>query len=171
MATKKPLKIGDTAPIEQFGATDTIPPANIQNGIPAGGTTGQVLEKISGTDYNTQWATPSGGGASYLVYTALLTQSGTSAPVATVLENTLGGTVTWSYEDAGRYLASTEAATFTVEKTWIICSSSNDGDPNNGSISVPSRNSSTVIKLITTFSSSMSDNILNAAAFEIRVYS
>lgn len=31
-------------------------------GVPAGGTAGQVLEKIDGTDYNTQWATPSGGG-------------------------------------------------------------------------------------------------------------
>ena len=45
----------------------------------------------------------SGGGASYLVYTALLTQSGTSAPVATVLENTLGGTVVWTYNDVGNY--------------------------------------------------------------------
>lgn len=31
-------------------------------GVPAGGTAGQVLEKIDGTDYNTQWATPAGGG-------------------------------------------------------------------------------------------------------------
>ena len=30
--------------------------------MPTGGTAGQVLEKIDGTDYNTQWATPSGGG-------------------------------------------------------------------------------------------------------------
>lgn len=44
--------------------------------------------------------------ASYLVYTALLTQTGTNAPVATVLENTLGGTVTWSRVDAGSYAAS-----------------------------------------------------------------
>lgn len=26
-----------------------------QNGIPTGGTAGQILEKIDGTDYNTQW--------------------------------------------------------------------------------------------------------------------
>ena len=43
------------------------------------------------------WTPSTSGAASYLVYTALLTQSGTDAPVATVLENTLGGTVTWSY--------------------------------------------------------------------------
>jgi len=33
-------------------------------GVPAGGTNGQVLAKINATDYNTQWVTPSGGGAS-----------------------------------------------------------------------------------------------------------
>jgi hypothetical protein len=31
-------------------------------GVPAGGTTGQVLTKASGTDYDTDWETPSGGG-------------------------------------------------------------------------------------------------------------
>jgi hypothetical protein len=31
-------------------------------GVPVGGTAGQVLEKIDGTDYNTQWSTPAGGG-------------------------------------------------------------------------------------------------------------
>ena len=30
-------------------------------GVPTGGTTGQVLSKINATDYNTQWVTPSGG--------------------------------------------------------------------------------------------------------------
>lgn len=38
----------------------------------------------------------------YKVYTALLTQSGTDAPVATVLENTLGE-ITFTYEDVGSY--------------------------------------------------------------------
>ena len=39
----------------------------------------------------------------YKVYTALLNQTGTDAPVATVLENTLGGTPTWSREGVGQY--------------------------------------------------------------------
>ena len=37
------------------------------------------------------------------VYRALLTQSGTSAPTVTVLENTLGGTVVWTRNGAGEY--------------------------------------------------------------------
>ena len=39
----------------------------------------------------------------YKVYTALLSQSGTNAPVATVLENTLGDIVTFTYKDVGTY--------------------------------------------------------------------
>ena len=31
-------------------------------GVPSGGTAGQVLAKASGTDYDTEWVTPSGGG-------------------------------------------------------------------------------------------------------------
>ena len=30
-------------------------------GVPSGGTAGQILAKIDGTDYNTEWVTPSGG--------------------------------------------------------------------------------------------------------------
>jgi hypothetical protein len=39
----------------------------------------------------------------YKVYTALLSQSGTDAPVATVLENTLGGDIVWTRDMAGQY--------------------------------------------------------------------
>ena len=56
---------------------------------------------------------------SYLVYTALLSQSGTNAPVATVLENTLGGTVVWTYSSAGSYRA-TLAGAFPANKVFFI---------------------------------------------------
>ncbi len=51
-----------------------------------------------------------------LVYKALLTQTGTDAPVATVLENTLGGTVVWSYNGVGEYNGALTGA-FTSGKT------------------------------------------------------
>ncbi len=35
-------------------------------GIPTGGTAGQVLEKVDGTDYNAQWVTPTSGGGARL---------------------------------------------------------------------------------------------------------
>jgi hypothetical protein len=59
-----------------------------------------------------------GGGASYLVYTAIINQTGSSAPVANVLENTLGGTVVWSRNTAGDY-ACTLSGAFTSGKTTI----------------------------------------------------
>lgn len=46
-----------------------------------------------------EWREPAGGAASYAVYTALLTQTGTDAPVATVLENTLGFIPLWERFD------------------------------------------------------------------------
>lgn len=45
-------------------AADKWEPADVSaaNGLPVGGTTGQVLTKVSGTDYDANWQTPSGGG-------------------------------------------------------------------------------------------------------------
>ena len=59
-----------------------------------------------------------GGAPKYKVYTALLSQSGTSAPVATVLENTLGVTPVWSRNAIGSYLI-TSTGLFENDKTWV----------------------------------------------------
>ena len=59
------------------------------------------------------------GGASYLVYTALLSQADTDAPTAIVLENTLGGTVVWTYNAEGSYIGTLTGA-FTADKTAIF---------------------------------------------------
>jgi hypothetical protein len=42
-------------------------------GVPVGGTTGQVLAKIDGTDYNTEWVTPSGGGGGTILSPSTIT--------------------------------------------------------------------------------------------------
>jgi hypothetical protein len=55
------------------------------------------------------------------VYKALLTQSGTDAPVATVLENTLGKVV-WGYDSVGAYTATLDDA-FVDNKTVLLISS------------------------------------------------
>jgi hypothetical protein len=44
----------------------------------------------------------------YTRYVALLTQSGTGAPEAIELENTLGGAASWSYQGVGVYRLTTE---------------------------------------------------------------
>lgn len=53
----------DAAPSFAF-AFDNLKGANGANGqgVPTGGTAGQVLTKVDGTDFNTQWATPQSGG-------------------------------------------------------------------------------------------------------------
>lgn len=57
----------------------------------------------------------------YRSYTALLNQSGTNPPVATVLENTLGFDVVWYYETVGFYLCQNNSTgiLFNPDKTWI----------------------------------------------------
>jgi hypothetical protein len=56
--------------------------------------------------------------APYKVYTALLSQSGTSAPTAIVLENTLGVTPTLTYNNVGDYTIECTGC-FTTDKTTV----------------------------------------------------
>lgn len=51
----------------------------------------------------------------YKVYSAILVQSGTDDPIATVLENTLGTSVTWTRENTGYYQGASEL--FNATKT------------------------------------------------------
>jgi hypothetical protein len=52
----------------------------------------------------------------YKVYSALISQSGTDAPTAIVLENTLG-TITFTYNNTGQYRINSDNL-FTSNKTW-----------------------------------------------------
>lgn len=54
----------------------------------------------------------------YQVYTALLNQSGTDAPVATILENTLGATIVWARTLAGNYTGII-SGNFTSAETFV----------------------------------------------------
>lgn len=56
----------------------------------------------------------------YKVYTASLTQSGTSAPVATVLENTTGMTFTYGYSGVGWYTLTASGTAFPTGKSFVI---------------------------------------------------
>lgn len=60
-------------------------------------------------------------GLPYKLYTAVLSQNGISAPVATVLENTLGVVPTYAYTNAGKYtISGITPSPFDVSKTFII---------------------------------------------------
>jgi len=60
-----------------------------------------------------------GGGSQPLVYRALLTQTGTDAPTAVVLENTLGEVPTYAYETTAVYFINTVSPIFVAGKTFI----------------------------------------------------
>ena len=54
-----PEFVGPIGPAGPQGETGPAGPAGADGvGVPAGGTTGQVLAKSSGADYETQWVTP-----------------------------------------------------------------------------------------------------------------
>lgn len=127
---------------------------------PAGTNTTQVAT----TAFVTAAARP------YKVYTALLSQTGTSAPTATVLENTLGGDVVWTRFSIGTYRATLSGA-FVTNKTFITA---NFG----GSLAslyraTASVNTSSNIQIETTNNSgTYGDNYMSntATMIEIRVY-
>lgn len=60
---------GPQGPIGLTGATGATGPQGPAGtngaGVPTGGTTGQVLAKVDGTNYNTQWVTPSAASSAY----------------------------------------------------------------------------------------------------------
>ena len=118
--------------------------------------TSAVADEVVGDSYNTLTA---GGTGTYKKYVALLTQEGTAAPTARVLENEFG-TIAWARTSAGVYTG-TLANAFTANKTWLIIT-------NIISITVASivRTSANVVTIDTVGS----DTVLSNTSIEIRVY-
>jgi hypothetical protein len=65
-------------------------------------------------------------GLPYLVYSALLSFDG-STVTATVLQNTLGQTITWTNPSNGVFRASSTGNPFVEEKTWMTSGGYNNG--------------------------------------------
>ena len=104
----------------------------------------------------------------YKVYTALLTQSGTDAPVATVLENTLGGDVVWSREELGVYTGVLNGA-FIQDKTFLYSKNKvySSDDSTEYSLSDSDINKAYVT---TTVAGASEDGVMLRTPIEIRVY-
>ncbi len=135
-----------------FTGTPTAPTA-------APGTTGNQIATL---DY----VLANSGARPYKVYTALLSQTGTNAPTATVLENTLG-TVTFTRSSNGVYLVNSSGL-FTADKTFVIMGAGTNATYTNA---INLMNSST-FSIVTKVSSTQSDadSANTKVAFEIRVY-
>jgi len=125
-----------------------------------------TLDSVIGLDGSTV-KTGEPGGAAYLVYTALLSQSGTDAPVATVLENTLGGTVVWTRNDVGDYTG-TLAGVFTANKTFMI--GAVNGETSSTAAIVPYTIGVNSIGFYSLDADNNPIDLSGGAFFEIRVY-
>jgi hypothetical protein len=105
--------------------------------------------------------------APYKVYTALLSQSGISAPTLVVLQNTLGDTITPLYNSVGNYTLQLDALNlFTSTKTFILLNSSYNANAYLGIV----RGDDSQLLVNATFNGSNSNNVILNASIEIRVY-
>lgn len=101
----------------------------------------------------------------YKTYVALLTQTNTSAPTATILENTLGGTITWSYLNPGQYQGTLTGA-FTLNKTVVFLT----GPQGQAGIMGAAQSLNSVSISVRAITGGGTDGILLNAPIEIRVY-
>jgi hypothetical protein len=109
----------------------------------------------------------------YKVYSALITQIGTDAPTATVLQNTLGVTMTWSRVAEGVYKVTASSGIFLEAKTWTIINNINIASAGYFDIN---RGSDTEVVVASSIYDSgtppyiPADGIISALSLEIRVY-
>ncbi len=109
-------------------------------------------------------------GLGYTVYTALITQAVTAAPIATILKNNTTATLTWTRTANGKYTVTADSSIFTANKTIVFI---NYGKPPSEAV-LPKwvRISDTAINVSTQDEQGgFDDGVLNGAAFEIRIYS
>ena len=104
-------------------------------------------------------------GLGYTVYTALISQSGAAAPVATILKNNTGYTYTWARTAGGTYTITASGNAFTVNKTIVF---NNSGVDVAGGYTPPywTRTSDTVMTITT----GGVDTAISNGSFEIRIY-
>lgn len=104
----------------------------------------------------------------YKVYTALLNQTGTSAPTVTILENTLGVNITWSYNSTGNYYGARSAGTWTNLKTWTVGSFGDIGGT--GLTTTIKVNNTAIVEVNTLNSGSSANGLMSRYSIEIREY-
>lgn len=102
----------------------------------------------------------------YKSYVALISQTGTSAPTAIVLENTLGD-ITFSYVGVGRYNVITSSL-FTLNKTFALITNSNRGT--NAIYQIDVDNFRIYCKDLTASGNPFLNDALDNTSIEIRVY-
>lgn len=114
-------------------------------------------------DYTTEQST------GYLVLSALISQSGTSAPTAKILKNTTGATFTLSRNSTGNYSLVGSSNVFTTDKTATIYSFNSNGSFANGSMFFYSIGAQFFV-IETRDSGTLTDGLITDSFLEIRIY-
>lgn len=139
------------------------------------GNTGVInIKNLSGTGTRQVVADASGNlsattsTASYLKYVAKISQSGTSAPNVTVLENNTGTTITWTYAGTGLFSGTSSGSVFTTNTFSFIGTNANftTGNQQIGCIYA----SSNSVSLQTYIAGVPTNSVLNNCILEIRIY-
>lgn len=106
----------------------------------------------------------------YKTYVALISQTGTNAPTAIVLENTFGGTVVWSRVGNGVYSA-TLTGVFTDSKTAVFCTKDITSPTGTGGVMIRGGwGSTSTVNVTVVTSNGGADGQIANSAIEIRVY-
>lgn len=105
----------------------------------------------------------------YNSYAVLLTQTGTNPPVATILQNNTGVTITWQYADVGSFIYVASSAVFVTAKTAVIHTINSGGSVPNGKIdsAILLGNTGT---LNTYNGTTPTNGVMTNTFFEIRIY-
>ena len=103
-------------------------------------------------------------GLGYTKLVCLISQSGTSAPTLTILENTTGATFSTVRQAVGIYQITTLSSVFTANKTLILAN--NYRFP----FVIDISNSNTAITIGTYDGASTSDDVLFNSSLEVRIY-
>ena len=108
-------------------------------------------------------------GLGYTVYTALVTQTGTGAPVATILKNNTTATYTWSRTGVGAYEVQTDINILDASDTLVFGNIGENIKPDYFRWRVANIN----LIEVTTYDKdgNPTDGIFHKGSFEIRIYS
>jgi len=159
MANISTYPIGTPAAADLIPATQKFTDANGNKQNQTRNFTVQSLGSLINTGF-------AGG---YTVYTALLTQAGAAVgniPVATVLQDTLVGTIAWTRtagNAAGEYTATITGGFFTLNKTMVFINNGSATSTANIEWASPTTTTITI--------DTSADSVLTAASIEIRIYS
>lgn len=104
----------------------------------------------------------------YTVYTAALTQPAASAPVATVLQNTTGGTFTWSYVGVGQFKIAVSGITLPANKVAMFMSSGSGESSLGGKITTTTQID---LEQFSVTADSYTNGMAAGTSIEIRIYS